>query len=108
MRCLIVLDDVWEAKFLAPLTCIDDEATNSKVLISTRICGLVEGALEVGVGSLSEEEAVSLLAATAEIELARPSRARTATARKAVRPPGCTIVRSTSIAAARGTQRMNE
>ena len=57
-------DDVWEKKYERPLNVIDPD-TPSKVLCTTRIRGLVKGATEVDVGSLSEAEALDLLTATA-------------------------------------------
>ena len=45
-----------------------DPDTPSKLLVTTRIRGLVEGAAEVSIGSLSEAEALDLLAATAGIK----------------------------------------
>ena len=47
-----------------------DPDTPSKLLVTTRIRGLVKGAAEVDVGSLSEAEALDLLVATAGIDLA--------------------------------------
>ena len=46
-----------------------DPDTPSKLLVTTRIRGLVKGAAEVDVGTLSEGEALELLAATAGIEM---------------------------------------
>ena len=46
-----------------------DPDTSSKLLITTRIRGLVKGAAEVDVGSLSEAEALDLLMATAGINI---------------------------------------
>ena len=53
---------------LALLLNVIDPDTPSKLLITTRIRGLVKGAAEVDVGSLSESEALDLLAATAGID----------------------------------------
>lgn len=67
LTVLQVLDDVWESKYEKPLNVIDPD-TPSKLLVTTRIRGLVKGAAEVDVGSLSESEALDLLAATAGID----------------------------------------
>ena len=70
IKVLLVLDDVWDANFVAPLSSPLDEAAGSRMLISTRIAGLVsEGAREVRVGTLTEEEALSLLSVSSKIEI---------------------------------------
>lgn len=54
---------------MKPLNVIDPD-TPSKLLVTTRIRGLVKGGAEVDVGSLSEAEALDLLTAAAGIDLA--------------------------------------
>ena len=97
LKCLLVLDDVvseehstprgprvcsarpvrmshifiarnqWEAKFERALNVIDPH-TSSKLMVTTRIRGLIKGGSEVAVGTLSQRDALKLLAATAEVE----------------------------------------
>ena len=45
-RFLVVLDDVWDAAVEKKLNFLDVETTASRLLISTRIRGLVQGATE--------------------------------------------------------------
>jgi hypothetical protein len=69
-RCLLViLDDVWDSAIEKSLSFLD-ESTNSRMLISTRIRGLVAGAREIQVQLLSNQEAVSMLCAMAELDAA--------------------------------------
>ena len=68
MKILLILDDVWDAKHEKPLNIIDQD-TASKLLVTTRIRGIVKGAAEVDVGTLSDKEALELLCATAGIEV---------------------------------------
>ena len=68
MKILLILDDVWEAKHERPLNLIDQD-TASKLLVTSRIRGIVKGAAEVDVGTLSDKEALDLLCATAGIEV---------------------------------------
>ena len=64
---LLVLDDVWDPKHEKPLNCIDPDNT-SRLLITTRIRGLLKKATEVDVGVLSSAEALKLLLASAEVD----------------------------------------
>ena len=68
LKVLLVLDDVWETRHEKPLHVIDQDNA-SKLLVTTRIRGIVKGASEVDVGTLSDREALELLCATAGIEL---------------------------------------
>ena len=63
---LLVLDDVWDPKHEKPLNCIDPDNA-SRLLVTTRIRGLLKHASEVDVGVLSAEEALKLLVASAEM-----------------------------------------
>ena len=63
---LLVLDDVWDPKHEKPLNCIDPDNA-SRLLVTTRIRGLLKHASEVDVGVLSAEEALMLLVASAEM-----------------------------------------
>ena len=97
LKCLLVLDDVvseerstprgprvcsarpvrmshifiarnqWEAKFERALNVIDPH-TSSKLMVTTRIRGLIKGGSEVAIGTLSQVDARKLLAATAGVE----------------------------------------
>ena len=45
-----------------------DPDTSSKLVVTTRIRGLIKGGSEVAIGTLSQRDALKLLAATAEVE----------------------------------------
>ena len=45
-----------------------DPDTSSKLMVTTRIRGLIKGGSEVAIGILSQREALKLLAATAEVD----------------------------------------
>ena len=49
-----------------------DPDTPSKLMVTTRIRGLIEGGKEVAIGTLSQREALQLLAATAQVEEYEP------------------------------------
>ena len=57
----------WDAKFERALNVIDPD-TASKLMVTTRIRGLIKGGCEVAIGILSQHDALQLLAATAEVE----------------------------------------
>ena len=65
-KTLLVLDDVWDPKHEKPLNCIDPDNV-SRLLVTTRIRGLLKNASEVDVGLLSAGEALKLLMAAAEM-----------------------------------------
>eukprot|EP01045_Picozoa_sp_COSAG04_P015045 COSAG04_NODE_1165_length_7994_cov_50.104370_3_plen_574_part_00 len=65
---LLVLDDLWESEHEELLNFIDD-TTRSKVLVSSRVRGVLEGAEIVDVGLPTEEEAVQMLLAVAGLPL---------------------------------------
>ena len=64
---LLVLDDVWDPKHEKPLNVIDSDNAASRLLVTTRIRGLLKNASEVGVGILSQGEAFRLLLSSAEM-----------------------------------------
>jgi hypothetical protein len=64
---LIVLDDVWETEHEKFLSCVDPNSA-SKLLVTTRIRGLIAGCEEVSLNLLSPGESVDLLLRTAQVE----------------------------------------
>merc|ERR1712185_859521 len=62
---LLVLDDVWKAKHFGQLSGFLDAATPSRTVVTTRVQGLVPGAVEVALGLLPPEEAARLLLSVA-------------------------------------------
>ena len=66
-KLLLVLDDVWDPKHEKPLNCIDLD-NMSRLLVTTRIRGLLKNTTEVDVGVLGKEEALKLLLAYAEMD----------------------------------------
>ena len=65
-KILLVLDDVWEARHEKSLNCIDNN-TSSKLLITTRIRGILNNASEVALGVLPPDDALQLLLSSAGI-----------------------------------------
>ncbi len=65
-RTLLVLDDVWEAKYEKALSCIDPD-NDSRCLITSRIKALVKNSVECELGILSEEDAFELLLSSADM-----------------------------------------
>ena len=64
----------WEAKFEQALNVIDPD-TASKLMVTTRVRGLIKGVSEVAVGTLSQVDALKLLAAASEVgEYAPPEK----------------------------------
>ena len=61
LKVLLVLDDVWDAKYEKALNVIDAD-TPSKLMVTTRIRGLIKGGREVAIGTLSKADALRLLA----------------------------------------------
>ena len=57
----------WEAQFEQALNVIDPD-TSSKLMVTTRIRGLIQGGSEVAIGTLSRVNALKLLAATAQVD----------------------------------------
>ena len=62
---LLVLDDLWEAEHERLFNVIDEASSVSKVLISSRVRGVLEGAEVVDVGLPTEAEAVEMLLSVA-------------------------------------------
>ena len=60
-KVLLVLDDVWTKEAYQPFVRVLDEATDSRLLVTTRVKGLVPGAPEFTLGLLSADDSVSLL-----------------------------------------------
>jgi tetratricopeptide (TPR) repeat protein len=79
-RFFVVLDDVWDKTHERLLNCIDTVST-SKILVTTRIRGLVPGCDEVALALLDSEAAVDLLLRTGCVEKTATS---TAAAEKVV------------------------
>ena len=50
-----------------------DLDTSSKLMVTTRIRGLIKGGSEVAIGILSQVDALKLLAATAEVDEYEPT-----------------------------------
>jgi hypothetical protein len=69
-KLLLVLDDLWEAQHEKLLNFIDDTTGGgSKVLVSSRVRGVLEGADIVDVGLPTEDEAVEMLLSVAGLPL---------------------------------------
>ena len=66
-KVLLVLDDIWDPKHEKPLNCINQD-NNSRILVTTRIRGLLKNAAEVDVGVLSQAGALKLLLGSAEMD----------------------------------------
>ena len=60
-KVLCVLDDVWTKEAYQPFARLLDDATDSRLLVTTRVKGLVPGAPEFALGLLSPDDSVSLL-----------------------------------------------
>ena len=60
--------DVWDTSVVKPLDCIDSE-TPSKLLISTRISGLLSSAREVQLALLTPQEALTMLMDMAGVDV---------------------------------------
>ena len=64
---LVVLDDIWEKEQEAMLSCIDP-STTSKLLVTTRIRGLLQHADELSLNLMAQNEAVDLLLRTGQVK----------------------------------------
>ena len=64
---LLVLDDMWDPKYEKPLNCIDPD-TKSRLLVTTRIRGILNNSSEVELGVLGAGEALKLLLASAGLD----------------------------------------
>ena len=58
---LLILDDVWQLKHVPALNACLDAQTLSRTMVTTRVQGLVAGAVEVPLGLLPPDEAAGLL-----------------------------------------------
>jgi Mrp family chromosome partitioning ATPase len=67
INVLLVLDDVWDPQHEKALNFIDPN-NRSRLLVTTRIRGLLKNSAEVELGVLSQEDAVHLLLTSAEME----------------------------------------
>ena len=65
-RVLLVLDDIWDPCHEKPLNCICAD-NGSRLLVTTRIRGLLKNSSEVSVGVLSQNEAFELLLSSASM-----------------------------------------
>ena len=75
-QMLLVLDDIWEAEHISLFAAID-ETTKSRVLISSRVRGVLEGCEIVDVGLPTEDDAIQIIMAAAGIpHAAAPPEAR--------------------------------
>ena len=64
-----MLDDLWDKAHEKLLNCVDP-ASPSKLFITTRIRGVVQGCAEVSLNLMAQEESVDLLLRTAQIDAA--------------------------------------
>ena len=67
-RILLALDDLWEEQHEAALGAFVDVDAGSKVLISTRVKGLLAGAHQVEVGLPSVADSARMLLAAADVD----------------------------------------
>ena len=63
---LVILDDMWDSSHERPFLCIDT-TTRSKLLVTTRIRGILRQGTEVELELLGLQESVELLAGCAEL-----------------------------------------
>ena len=68
VRCLLILDDIWDKAHLTSLSFIDAHSYGSALVVATRIRALVPGATEVPCTVLSAAEALVLLLRAGEVE----------------------------------------
>ena len=68
LNVLLVLDDVWDPLHEKPLNCIDADNESSRLLVTTRIRGLLKNSNDIELGVLPQGEAFKLLLSSAEIE----------------------------------------
>ena len=69
---LLILDDVWQPQHFGTLSGFLDTTTPSRTVVTTRVQGLVPGAVEVPLGLLPPDEAASLLLSVAGMPTAPP------------------------------------
>ena len=68
LNVLLVLDDVWDPLHEKPLNCIDADNESSRLLVTTRIRGLLKNSNDIELGVLPQGEAFKLLLSSAEME----------------------------------------
>jgi hypothetical protein len=64
---LFVVDDAWDRQVLSQLRVIDHEGSNSKLLVSTRIRGIIDDAEVIDAQLPSMDDAITLLLGSAEM-----------------------------------------
>eukprot|EP01047_Picozoa_sp_COSAG01_P086704 COSAG01_NODE_19618_length_1000_cov_0.915649_2_plen_137_part_00 len=64
---LFVVDDAWDRQVLSQLRVIDHEGSNSKLLVSTRIRGIIDDAEVIDAQLPSTDDAITLLLGSAEM-----------------------------------------
>ena len=69
---LLVLDDAWEKSHVEMLDCVDP-ASNSCVVVTSRVSGIAVGAPEVQLGLLPSDDSVALMYAVCGKKVAPPS-----------------------------------
>lgn len=72
-KCILFLDDLWDASHEAQLNFVDPNS-DSRVVISTRIRALLEGAASVQLPPPSDEEATRILMCAAGMKDSTPPR----------------------------------
>ena len=65
-KVLLVCDDIWDPKHEKLLNCVDID-NGSRLLVTTRIRGLLKNSSEVSVGVLSTDDALELLLSSADM-----------------------------------------
>jgi hypothetical protein len=71
-KCLLVLDDCWEAEHVSKFAVIDD-ATISRVLISSRVRSTLDGCVIVDVCKPTEQDAIKIVMAAAGLPVDMPA-----------------------------------
>ena len=69
---LLIVDDAWDANHAKQLSDFLDPKTKSRIVVTTRIQGLIAGAAEVALGKLPAQEAARLMLAVAGTDAAPP------------------------------------
>ena len=88
MNCFLFCLDMWDSSHEACFACIDTD-TPSRLLVTTRIKGILQEATEVELALLGLQESVELLAGVAEIDTAQIPPACLAIAQLCGRLPLC-------------------
>jgi hypothetical protein len=65
-KVLLVLDDIWDSAMEEPFSCVDP-ATVSRLLVTTRVRGLLRNSTDIELCVLPPDEALKLLLASAEM-----------------------------------------